>query len=57
MKVIDVENDDFYGIILKVREGRRVGYVPLFDVELLDGNEGNAVFIDKYLDWQDKNNG
>lgn len=57
MKVIDVEEeDDFYGVILKVREGRRVGYVPLLDVEVLDDKEGNTLFIDAYLDWHAESN-
>ena len=51
-KVIDVEeNDDFYGVIIKVREGLRVGYVPLLECELIDGKNGNFKYIKEYFEW------
>ncbi len=41
MEVIDIEvEDDQCGIIIKVREGKRTGHVPLCDVEVTSiGNE------------------
>ncbi|VFQ47224.1 calcium-binding protein [Desulfoluna butyratoxydans] len=58
MKVVDVEeDDDFYGVILKVREGRRVGYVPLLDVEIVEADGQNAGPIQTYLDWEGEVNG
>ena len=35
MQVLSIsEEDDFYGIIIKVREGRKTGYIPMCDVEV-----------------------
>jgi hypothetical protein len=36
MKVIDVEpeEEDLYGVIVQVREGRKKGFVPLYDFEV-----------------------
>lgn len=47
---IDIE-DDLYGIILKVREGRRIGSVPLCDVEVLDQEDPNFWPVREYLVW------
>ena len=43
--------DDFYGLILKCREGRRVGYIPLLEVELIDKVHKNNQLIDEFLSW------
>ena len=52
MKVIGIDQeDDLYGIILKVREGRRVGYVPLCDVEVLDQEDPNFWPVREYVVW------
>jgi len=52
MKVIGIDQeDDLYGIILKVREGRRVGYVPLCDVEVLDQENPNFWPVREYVVW------
>lgn len=52
MKVIGVElEDDLYGIILKVREGRKVGYVPLCDVEVIDEEDPNFWPAREYAVW------
>jgi len=52
MKAICIEQeDDFYGIILKVREGRRVGYVPLCDVEVVDREDPNFWPVREYVVW------
>ena len=31
---IEPEEDDLYGVIVQVREGRRKGYIPLCDLEV-----------------------
>jgi hypothetical protein len=52
MKVIGIgQEDDLYGIILKVREGRRVGYVPLCDVEVVDKKDPNFWPVREYVVW------
>ena len=52
MKVIGIEQeDDLYGIIVKVREGRKIGYVPLCDVEVLDQRDANFWPIREYVVW------
>ena len=52
MKVIGIDQeDDLYGIILKAREGRRVGYVPLCDVEVLDQGDPNFWPVREYVVW------
>ena len=52
MKAIDIEmEDDLCGIILKVREGRRVGYVPLCDVELTSKESENYWPVREYVVW------
>lgn len=52
MKVIGIEmEDDLYGIILNVREGRKVGYVPLCDVQVLDKEDPNYWPIREYVVW------
>lgn len=52
MKVISIDQeDDLYGIILKVREGRRVGYVPLCDVEVLEQEDPSFWPVREYAVW------
>lgn len=52
MKVIGIDQeDDLYGIILKVREGRRVGYVPFCNVEVLDQEDPNFWPVREYVVW------
>ena len=52
MKVIGIDQeDDLYGIILKVREGRKVGYVPLCNVEVLDQENLNFWPVREYVVW------
>lgn len=43
--------DDFYGIIVKVRESRRIGYVPLCDVEVTPKNDKNYWQVKEYVVW------
>ncbi len=33
--LVIVNEDDLYGIIVKVREGKKVGYVPLCDLKVI----------------------
>jgi hypothetical protein len=47
---IDME-DETYGIILKVREGRRVGAVPLCEVEVTLKENENYWPVREYAVW------
>ncbi|MFT5189915.1 MAG: hypothetical protein ACI9DF_003760 [Verrucomicrobiales bacterium] len=52
MKAIDIEmEDDNHGIILKVREGRRVGHVPLCDVQVTTRENENFWPVREYVVW------
>jgi len=52
MKVLALAGeDDWYGIIVKVREGRRIGYVPLADTEVISGEDKNFWPVREYAVW------
>jgi hypothetical protein len=52
MKVISLDMEDgLYGVIMKVREGRRVGSVPLCDVEVIDKEDPNYWPVREYVVW------
>lgn len=52
MKVTDIElEDDHYGIIVKVHEGRKVGHVPLCDVEVTSRENENFWPVREYVVW------
>ncbi|RJP76112.1 MAG: hypothetical protein C4522_19305 [Desulfobacteraceae bacterium] len=52
MKVVALDmEDDLYGVIVKVREGRRVGYVPLCDFEVPDKEDPNYWPVREYVVW------
>lgn len=52
MKAIDIEmEDDHYGVILKVKEGKRVGHVPLCDVEVTSKENKNFWPVREYVVW------
>ena len=52
MKVISIEDEDeHYGVIVKVRECRKVGYVPLCDVEVLSKEDPNYWPVREYVVW------
>lgn len=52
MKVLKLSSkDDLYGIIVKAREGRHVGSVPLCDVEVMPKNDPNFWFVQEYVVW------
>tara|TARA_R110001592_G_C12996404_1_gene735517 strand:- start:560 stop:961 length:402 start_codon:yes stop_codon:yes gene_type:complete len=52
MKVMGIElEDDQYGIILKVRENRKGGNVPLCDVEVTSRQNENFWPVREYVVW------
>ena len=52
MKAIDMELEDhLHGVIIKVREGRRVGHVPLCDVEVTSKENDNFWPVREYVVW------
>ena len=52
VKVIDIEDeDDGYGIIIKVREGRKTGYIPLCEVEVTSRENENFWSVREYVVW------
>jgi len=52
MKVLALVNeDDLYGIIVKVREGRRTGSVPLCDLRVLPPTDKNYWPVREYSVW------
>ena len=49
MKVLCVESeDDLYGIIVKVREGRQTSSVPILDLEIQNDSSRNKKYLDEY---------
>ncbi len=52
MQVVSLDQeDDRYGMIIKVRESRKVGYVPLCDVEVLNKEDPNYWPVREYVVW------
>ena len=52
MKALSIEDEDeSYGIIIKVREGRKTGYVPLADVEVTSQEDLNFWLVREYVVW------
>ena len=52
MKVLKLYyEDDLYGFIAGVREGRRLGSVPLCDVEVTSKNDRNYWPVREYVVW------
>ena len=53
MEVVDLTEDDLsrFGIIAKVREGRKYGYVPLADLEVTDKADRNYWPVREYSVW------
>lgn len=45
------EEDPKYGILLRVTEGRRKGYVPLADVEVTPKEDANFWPVREYVVW------
>ncbi len=44
-------NEDLYGVIVKLRSGRKVYHFPLCDIEVLDKISTNFQLVDDYRDW------
>ncbi|MFQ5825675.1 MAG: calcium-binding protein [bacterium] len=52
MKVLELTFEDAqYGIIVKVREGRKVGHVPLCDLEVTSKSDKNYWPVREYVVW------
>ncbi len=52
MKAVAIESDDdHYGIILKVREGRRIAFIPALDLSLVDETDPNCKYLEEYGEW------
>lgn len=52
MEVLSIdEDDDKYGIIVAVREGRKTGYIPLCDVEVTSRDTPNFWPVREYVVW------
>ena len=52
MKALSIEDEDEdYGIIVKVKEGRKTGYVPLCDLEVTSRENRNFWFVREYVVW------
>ena len=52
MKVVGIDmEDEQYGIIVKVKEGRRVGAVPMCDVEVTLKDNENYWPVREYVVW------
>jgi hypothetical protein len=52
MDVIDIEmEDEHYGVILKVKEGKKEGHVPLCDVEVVSRENESFWPVREYVVW------
>ena len=52
MEVLSIEDDDDkYGIIIKVREGRKTGHIPLCDVEVTSRAHPSFWPVREYVVW------
>ena len=52
MQAMQIEmEDDHYGVILKVQEGKRTAHVPLCDVEVTSKENKNFWPVREYLVW------
>lgn len=52
MNVLGIEgDDDHYGILINVREGKRTGCVPLCDVEVTSRSDPNFWPVREYVVW------
>lgn len=52
MEAMGIETeDDLYGIIVKVKEGRNVGHVPLCNVKVTSEEDGNYWPVREYVVW------
>lgn len=44
-------SEDLYGVIVKLRSGRKIYHFPLCDIEVLDEKSKNYQLVDDYRDW------
>ena len=52
MKALSIEDEDEdYGIIVKVKEGRKTGYIPLCDLEVTSRENSNFWFVRENVVW------
>jgi hypothetical protein len=52
MKAMSIENeDDDYGIIVKVKEEKKIGYIPLCDLEVTSREDSNFWPVREYVVW------
>jgi len=52
MKALSIDNDDeTYGILLKVKENRKTGYIPLADLEVTQRENENFWPVREYVVW------
>lgn len=52
MKVLGIEDDDdHYGILVRVREGKTTGCVPLCDLEVTSRSDPNFWPVREYVVW------
>ena len=52
MKVLSIQEDDNkYGVIIKVRENGKIGYIPLCDVEVTSRSNPNFWPVREYVVW------
>ncbi|MBI5873816.1 MAG: hypothetical protein HZB36_06705 [Candidatus Omnitrophica bacterium] len=52
MKVLNlICEDDLYGVIVKVREGHRVGSALLCELRVISGEDRNFRPVEEYRDW------
>lgn len=52
MEVLGIEDeDDLAGIIIKVKEGQQIGYIPLCDVEVKQKTDKNFWPVREYVVW------
>jgi hypothetical protein len=52
VKVLEITTvDDLYGVIVKIRKGRKIYHFPLCDLEVCDKKSSNYEHVDDYAVW------
>ncbi len=52
MKLLSIkDSDEDYGIVVKVKDGQKTGYIPLADLEVTSRNSKNFWPIREYVVW------
>lgn len=53
VKVIWAEDFiDLYGMLMKIKKGRKTLYSPLAELKVLDTKSKNHIIVNAYLDWE-----